>query len=391
MFGAGLQRHNPCQRLRSILTVRSRWLCLSLAGHCTRGASVKSVSVASARLACRPAWTAVLAAKLGGLRAAVQLRVRLAVRRCFSALHNKFISGFIAPNIALQRTAGGIPRSCRRPWPAAAERERWALQVREQAMSTDGVWRWNVDDIWQSYSSMYQEMQAAGDAINDIARYHHVTACLLFGGCAIEAFLNTQLRRSLEKGETPEKKIFQRLRYTALREKLEGWPMEIAGIAVADKDTQTILEFLDLRNEATHRKRRDHSLYKELDEADPERFLEALQRAFVVIYEALGTSFPYWILGWNFVGMNNDETHPCLTNNGQFKHALRHMGFDVPAWDYDAAKAWEESNMTGLDAFYHLKNEFYDLAPAMQPRSQIAPTAPRLCKRWWDYELVRSE
>lgn len=57
-------------------------------------------------------------------------------------------------------------------------------------MCSEEIWRWNVDDVWQSFSSMFQEMSFANNVTNDIARYHHLSARLLFGGCAIESFLN---------------------------------------------------------------------------------------------------------------------------------------------------------------------------------------------------------
>ena len=76
--------------------------------------------------------------------------------------------------------------------------------------------------------------------------------------------------------------------------------------------------------------------------------------------------------------------------NQQFKHALAHMGFKVPAWEYHAANAWEENNMKGLSAFNRLKTEFYDRAPIIEPKNPRFPMAPRLCKRWWDRDLIRS-
>lgn len=257
-------------------------------------------------------------------------------------------------------------------------------------MSTEGVWRWNVDDVWQSYSSMYQEHEFSTHATNDIMRYHHVSACLLFGGCAIEAFLNTRMRNVLDREGKPEQTIFNKLRYNTLREKIEKWPRRIANTVIEEGDREQILEFLDLRNEVTHRKRRDHSLYKELDDAATAAYIEAVQRAFVKVFDGVDECFPYWILGWNFVGMNNDDTHPCLLNNGQFKHALQHMDFDVPAWDYYAAMEWERNHMRGLDGLAHLKREYYSRAPDIQPTTEWAPTAPRLCKRWWDQEFIRA-
>ena len=182
----------------------------------------------------------------------------------------------------------------------------------KENINSESVWRWNVDDVWQSYSSMYQEMFLAGEAPNDITRYHHLTACLLFGGCAVESFLNANMRAFLTQKEEIEKKILNKLRYTPLRKKMEKWPSDICSVPIEAMDIEAISVFLDLRNEVTHRKRKDHSLYKELDEATPENFVEAVQGAFVAVYSGLDNSFPYWLLGWNFVGMSGDETHPCL-------------------------------------------------------------------------------
>ncbi len=255
--------------------------------------------------------------------------------------------------------------------------------------SLGSVWRWNVDDVWQSYSSMHQEMFSACEATNNIARYHHLTACLLFGACAVESFLNTNMRKFLGMNKINDEDIMQKLRQTRLKEKMEKWPSEICGVFIDSKYIDIISMFLELRNEVTHRKRKDHSLYKELDEALPINFVESVQYAFVTVYSGLDNSFPYWLLGWNFVGMNRDETHPCLSNNQQFKHALIHMGFRVPAWEYNAANAWEERNMKGLAAFHKLKNEFYNNAPIIEPKNPMFPKAPRLCKRWWNLDLIR--
>jgi hypothetical protein len=255
-------------------------------------------------------------------------------------------------------------------------------------MVSDGVWRWNVDDVWQSFSSMFQEMSFANQATNDITRYHHLSACLLFGGCAVESFTNASMRKYLKASEVSENKILKRLRYTALREKIELWPAEACGITLEKHDVDVLLDFLDLRNEVTHRKRLDHSLYKELDETTPAQFVAAVQKAFVLLYQGQRVSFPYWLLGWNFVGMNGDDTHPCLINNQQFQHALNHMGFRVPAYEYGAANAWQEQNMKGMDAFLRLKESYYAKAPDIEPKSEQFPMAPRLCKRWWDKQLI---
>lgn len=257
-------------------------------------------------------------------------------------------------------------------------------------MKQEEVWRWNVDDVWQTFSSTYQEMAFALAANNSVASYHHLSASLLFGGCVVESFLNKQLRMRLEAEGVDEKKIFRRLRHTSLHEKMEKWPDELHQVTLPSEDIETIGQFLDLRNEVTHRKRRDHSLYTELDEADPAIFVKSVQRVLVVVYEGADRCFPYWLLGWNYVGMNGDEAHPALINNQQFKYSLNAMGFRVPAADYYAATEWEEKNMRGLKAFERLRDHIYSRAPDIEPRSPVFNQAPRLCKRWWDEALIRS-
>lgn len=256
-------------------------------------------------------------------------------------------------------------------------------------MTTESVWRWNVDDIWQSYSSMYLERHSVESSSNDIERYHHLSASLLFGQCALESLLNAHMRAFLEDKNTEQTKIFHKLRWPSLWEKTNKWPAKMGGSELESNNVDIIFGFLHLRNEVAHRKRRDHSLYKELDETDIGLFISAIQRAFLDIYTGLGKPFPYWLLGWNFVGMNHDETWPCLLNNGHFKHALKDMGFEVPASDYYAAEEWEQQHMTSEDGFRWLEQHIYNKAPEIQPRNAMLPDAPRLCKRWWDKELIK--
>jgi hypothetical protein len=256
-------------------------------------------------------------------------------------------------------------------------------------MTKEEVWRWNVDDVWQTFSSTYQEKEFALAASNTVSRYHHLSAALLFGGCLVESFLNKELRAKLETEGVEEKNIFRRLRQTSLHEKMEKWPTELYQITLPINDIEVIGQFLDLQNEVKHRKRRDHSLYSKLDEADPSIFVQAVQRILVVVYEGANKCFPYWLLGWNYVGMNGDETYPYLINNQQFRYSLNAMGFMVPAADYYAANAWEKKSMRGLEAFKRLHEHIYDKAPDIEPKNPVFNQAPRLCKRWWDEALIR--
>ena len=250
------------------------------------------------------------------------------------------------------------------------------------------IWRWNVNDTWQSFSSMFQEGYLSSKSTSDFERYHHLSSCLLFGACTVESFFNEIYRSKLfNKGEV-EKKIFKDLRYTSFRKKFENWPQEICGIKIDREIQEKIYAYLDIRHEVTHRKRKDHSLYSELDNTNPTEFIEAIQQTFLIIYEYSNLAFPYWLLGWNYVGMNSDPTHPCLINNQQFKHSINFMGFSVPAWGADMAEKWEEKFMTTRKGFNLIKSEIYDNAPDIEPKNDRFPFAPRLCKRWWDKSFI---
>jgi hypothetical protein len=88
--------------------------------------------------------------------------------------------------------------------------------------------------------------------------------------------------------------------------------------------------YQETRNEITHPKRRDHSIYVELDQADPDGLVDAIARAIVTLCEARGVPFPYWVLGWNYVGLNNNPAHPLQSNNlNGFVWSFRGMGYDV--------------------------------------------------------------
>lgn len=253
-----------------------------------------------------------------------------------------------------------------------------------------GVWRWNVNDTWQSFSSMYQEAFLANQATSDFERYHHLSACLLFGGCAIESFLNESMRKKLESDNADEKAIFDKIRYTSIKKKLEEWPTIICDALIDDAVQEVILNYLNLRNEVTHRKRKDHSLYAELDQASPAIVVEAVQKAYLSLFAARKEAFPYWLLGWNYVGFNGDKTHPCLLNNQQLLHSLRIMGFKVPSFDYGAAQAWEKQHMTSAEGFEFIKRDIFLQAPEIEPRQEMFPLAPKLCKRWWDKEFIKA-
>jgi hypothetical protein len=255
-------------------------------------------------------------------------------------------------------------------------------------MDAEKVWRWNVNDVWLTYSSMFREIFLANNASNTIDRYHHLTACFLFGGCSLECFLNENFRAHAKNISMPEDAMMKAQDGLSLRKKLNTWPEQICGMKLDQQKVEAVLGFWNFRHDLVHRKREDHSLYKELDGISPDVFLNSLQNIFIEFYFGLGRPFPYWLLGWNFVGLNNDPAYPCLLNNQQFRYSLKNMGFNVPAADIAQAEVWEDKNMKGLEAFQRLQSDYYTKSPEIERMTGIFRNAPRLCKRWWDREFI---
>jgi hypothetical protein len=249
-----------------------------------------------------------------------------------------------------------------------------------------GHWRWNSDTTWHYFCSMQYEAVSAANANNDFMRYHHLRSCIYYATSVLESLLNKEMRRSLEKQRVPEGEIKKRLRYTKLDEKLEKWPTIIAGRQVSlSRDAMKIFEDRQIRNEVTHPKRRDHSIYAELDRAEPMKLVDAVARSLVAVCEAKGAAFQYWVLGWNYVGMNGNAAYPCELNNmNGFVWSLHWMGFNVRLHD----TSWEREFMTSENGYEQLKAALDKYPEDIEPLLHELPQRPRLTRRWWDHQFI---
>ena len=156
------------------------------------------------------------------------------------------------------------------------------------------------------------------------------------------------------------------------------------------KQLKTFLGNNDLRGETAHPQRRDHSFYKALYDMTPDHLRSSVAHYMISITQVLNRPFHYWLLGWNFVGFNFDEAAPCLLDNQQFLHSLRNCGLQVPAWGYSESQKWERENMVTLENFERMIKLMDTLPFDIEPRQERFPQRPRLCKRWWDKNLIRS-
>ena len=84
---------------------------------------------------------------------------------------------------------------------------------------------------------------------------------------ALNLFLNEAMRKKLAKEGMEEERIHRKLKRTQFGEKLEKWPGELSNPSLFTQSNlaDLILVYRELRNEITHPKRKDHSIYRDLD------------------------------------------------------------------------------------------------------------------------------
>ncbi len=256
---------------------------------------------------------------------------------------------------------------------------------------TDGYWRWNTNITWHYVTSVQYAAHASKAATDAVGRYHHLRTCLYFGIGALEAFANERMRKHLEEQGNTEEAVLKELRHGRIDTKIKAWPELMSGQSV-DIDP-TVLAIIDanklMRDEITHPKRHDSSIYRDLDSFDPEQLVEAVSSYIVSVLQSLGQPFPYWLLGWNYVGLNGDPTALFQGNNGNgFAHSYSALGLrNFNPYLY----GFEQQNMMTLPHYKRLKSELDACTLDIEPFFDRFPTKPRLTRRWWDAEFIRSQ
>lgn len=251
------------------------------------------------------------------------------------------------------------------------------------------VWRWLVDPFWENFSSTVREAYATGESQVDIERYHHLRATLFFAITALEAFLNEQMRHNRKRKN--ENFQSRRLANPQLCTKIYEWPKEIVEPNfVVDSNISGIIDYIrKLRGEVVHPKDFDHSLYRELDNLDANVVPTAVAHYCVKFFEGLNKPYPYWLLGWNFVGANSDPTWPIPASNDQFLHSLNALGLIDFDWTHEQFKAFEDRYMKTLVGFQQLDMALQSVSIDIEPRWPEMPTKPRLCRKWWDKAVIQ--
>lgn len=243
---------------------------------------------------------------------------------------------------------------------------------------------------WQNFSSMTREAVSASASKTSMERSHHLTACLYFGIAALEGFINNHMREHLEQSMS-EDEITDFLREGRLMDKLKKWPKKIIGKRLEiSADTMKLLrEFNLLRGNLTHPKTHGHELSRDLDAIDPAVVVNSVAEYIVHFHVAAGTTFPYWIFGWNYLNPRPSSYQIEPVNDYQFVVSLAKLGLKPPTPLADEADAWLGQHLGTFKGYCEVRDALAKLARC-EPRDERFPYQPVLCRRWWIAEHQQS-
>ncbi len=239
-----------------------------------------------------------------------------------------------------------------------------------------------VDPTWQNFCSLYREACTTDEVVTAVEKSHHMMAALYFGISAIEAFLNGQMRAHLRGTKSPED-VLKLLRSAKFRDKLKEWPIEITKqrSLVPAEALELITLCNDIRGDLTHPKVANHEIYEDLLEIGAADVVDAVAKYIVAFHQAQGTTYPYWVFGWNYLNPRTDTYEIIVLNEQQFQHSLSALGCRVRMqWpDYDE---WMRMYMGGLEGYEAIRTALLGM-DRCEPKWVRFPHQPKLCRRWW--------
>jgi hypothetical protein len=150
-----------------------------------------------------------------------------------------------------------------------------------------------------------------------------------------------------------------------------------------------ITDINDIRGDLTHPKTSGHDIYAKLDTIDPDVVVAAVAEYVVKYHEALGTRYPYWVFGWNYLNPRPNSHEIFVINEQQFCFSLQAIGLDVPAATHWEAEAWRDCYLKTYEGYKSIRD---DLAKheRCEPKFDRFPYKPILCRRWWTIEHHQS-
>jgi hypothetical protein len=189
-----------------------------------------------------------------------------------------------------------------------------------------------------------------------------------------------------------EDEIYKTLRANEkFAEKFKKWPKLISGkeVTLPAEISEVLTAMNYIRGDLTHAKSFGHDVYEKLEKVDLQKFVDSIAEYTVQLTSAIGEIYPYWIFGWNYVNVDQSSLSPFLINDQQFVHSLGYLGVAVDSFDSVLSEEWRRVNMRDLAGYRKVKQILAncDTCEPIDPDFQFRP---RLCKRWWDIQYIKT-
>ncbi len=247
------------------------------------------------------------------------------------------------------------------------------------------AWRWNVDPTWGNFSAMIQDDFFARQA-NTIYDKHRLSkSCLYFAVATVEAFINKELYLFLASQKTEKKEILQIL--TNAKKRLAKLQETSFSTLYHHKEYKRYEYYKEIRNEATHPVRQDQLIGDYLDIVDTGEIVKLVKYLLIKTCEMQDKVFPYWMLGWNYIGFNFNKMEPFLSNNlNGFYYSL--IAMKIEGFDCQYPMSFENKYMKKYEDFLKFEVALAEYPFEVEPASKIFPDKPRLTRKWWDHSVL---
>lgn len=245
---------------------------------------------------------------------------------------------------------------------------------------------WVLEPSWQNFSSMYREAVCARDASSGMEISHHRMAALYFGIATIECFLNREMTRhqlhlGKEHGEIRKLLLGNR----DFMKKVKAWPKEITGrdLSLRPNTLESIKAINGLRGNLTHLKNYWPDTFDELGRTDPMAVVELVAEYIIAFHHAKGELFPYWVWGWNYLCPNREGYQISLLPYTQFFHSLSSLGYKPQLHPFRLSTDHGQEFLSSFDGYQKVA-KFLRSCDQCEPKWDVAPHQPKLCRRWWE-------
>ena len=249
---------------------------------------------------------------------------------------------------------------------------------------------WNLNPVFKNYCSMYREATESDRAPHEESMLHHVTSSVYFSIACIEAFLNQLKTEELRRDGAKDEEILRLVKNSKFNQKLENWPKEAIGSDESLKYPTDVIKYIkifhNVRCGLIHPKLTQTEEYKSLEVLTGSKIIEVTATFLAEVWSKKGDSFPYWLLGWNFVNPREHSQEIITLQNEQFLFSLSALDIPVPL-GFSPSKQWIQTNMKGAKCWKQLhktmRNKTYCEKQLAVNGDLFFSMKPRLCKEWW--------